>query len=69
MFDDKFFERKSLQVRAIMPSECMMLTRSAIVNVIGRIDRLGKPMPPVSRKLIKDMKKSDLILHRIIGVG
>eukprot|EP00584_Thalassiosira_punctigera_P010440 CAMPEP_0172528038 /NCGR_PEP_ID=MMETSP1067-20121228/2560_1 /TAXON_ID=265564 ORGANISM="Thalassiosira punctigera, Strain Tpunct2005C2" /NCGR_SAMPLE_ID=MMETSP1067 /ASSEMBLY_ACC=CAM_ASM_000444 /LENGTH=1011 /DNA_ID=CAMNT_0013311891 /DNA_START=142 /DNA_END=3177 /DNA_ORIENTATION=- len=68
LFDDKFFERK-IQVRAILPSECMMLTRCAIVDVIGRINRLGKPMLPVSRKLIKNMKKSDLILHRIIGVG
>jgi len=69
LFDDKFFERKSVQLRAILPTDCMVLTRNAIVDVIGRIDRLGKPSLPVSRKLIKNMKKSDLIFHRIIGVG
>jgi len=69
LFDDKYFERKSVQVRAVLPTECMMLSRNAIVNVIGRINRLGKPLLPVSRKLIKNMKISDLTLHRIIGVG
>lgn len=69
MFDDKYFESKSVQVRAIQPTECMMLSRNAIVDVIGRINRLGKPLLPVSRKLIKNMKVSDLILHRIIGIG
>ena len=47
----------------------MVLTRDAIVNVVGNINRLGKPSLPVSRKLIKNMKLSDLVLHRIIGVG
>lgn len=69
LFDDKFFARKSVQVRAVLPTTLMMLTRSSIVSVIGRINRLGKPSLPVSRKLIKNMKRSDLILHRIIGVG
>ena len=69
LFDDKYFERKSVQVRAVLPTECMMLSRSAIVDVIGKINRLGKPLLPVSRKLIKNMKISDLTLHRIIGVG
>ena len=69
LFDDKYFERKSVQVRAVLPTECMMLSRSAIVDVIGKINRLGKPLLPVSRKLIKNMKISDLTLHRILGVG
>lgn len=69
LFDSKFFERKSVQVRAVLPTECMVLTRDAIVNVVGNINRLGKPSLPVSRKLIKNMKLSDLVLHRIIGVG
>lgn len=47
----------------------MVLSRSAIISVIGRINRLGRPSLPVSRKLIKGMKRSDLILHRILGVG
>lgn len=53
----------------MLPTECMMLSRNSIVNVVGRINRLGKPSLPVSRKLIKNMKLSDLKLHRIIGVG
>ena len=69
VFDNKFFDQKGVQVKALIPTECMMLTRDAIVEVIGRINRLGKPSIPVSRKLIKGMKKNDLILHRIIGVG
>jgi len=69
LFDDNFFTRNSVQVRAVFPTECMMLTRDAIINVIGKVDRLGKPALPMSRKLIKGMKRSDLILHRIIGVG
>eukprot|EP00571_Detonula_confervacea_P010160 CAMPEP_0172306790 /NCGR_PEP_ID=MMETSP1058-20130122/7787_1 /TAXON_ID=83371 /ORGANISM="Detonula confervacea, Strain CCMP 353" /LENGTH=986 /DNA_ID=CAMNT_0013018783 /DNA_START=62 /DNA_END=3022 /DNA_ORIENTATION=- len=69
VFDDKFFDRKSIQLRAVLPTECWMLTRSAIVNVIGNINRLGKPAPPISRKLHKNMKLSDLTLHQIIGVG
>ena len=69
LFDEKFFRRKTIQVRAVVPTECMMLTRQAIISVIGRINRLGKPSLPVSRKLIKGMRRSDLQLHRIIGVG
>lgn len=69
LFDDKYFERKSVQVRAVMPTKCMMLSRDAIVDVIGKVNRLGKPLLPMSRKLIKNMKISDLTLHRIIGVG
>ncbi|KAL9185116.1 hypothetical protein ACHAXT_002893 [Thalassiosira profunda] len=69
LFDEKFFGRKTIQVRAVVPTECMMLTRQAIIGVIGRINRLGKPSLPVSRKLIKGMRRSDLQLHRIIGVG
>ena len=68
VFDNKFYQ-KGVQVKALVPTECMMLTRAAIIEVIGRINRLGKPSLPVSRKLIKGMKKNDLILHRIIGVG
>ncbi|KAL7547000.1 hypothetical protein ACHAWF_010320 [Thalassiosira exigua] len=69
LYDAKFFERNSVQLRAILPTECMVLTRDAIVSVIGRINRLGKPSLPVSRKIIKGMKKSDLTFHRILGVG
>lgn len=69
LFDDQFFQRKNVQVRAVLPTECMMLTRNAIVSVIGRINRLGKPSIPVSRKLIKGLKKTDIIFHRIVGVG
>jgi serine/threonine protein kinase len=69
IFDDDFFQRKSVQVKALVPTECMMLTRDAIVSVIGRLNRLGKPSLPVSRKLIKGLQKTDLIYHRILGVG
>ena len=58
-----------MNLKAVYPAECLMLTKKAIINVVGRITRLGKPSLPVSRKLIKNMKLSDLTLHRIIGVG
>lgn len=69
LFDDKFFERSNVQLRALLPTECMVLTRNDIVSVIGKINRLGTPSVPVSRKLFKNMKLGDLKLHRIIGVG
>ena len=65
----RFFDQKSISVRAILPTECYVLTRDSIVTVIGNINRLGTPSLPFSRKLIKGMKRNDLILHRILGVG
>ena len=69
LFDPKFFERKGIELKALFPTECMMLSRNAIIHVIGKLTRLGKPSIPVSRKLIRNMKVTDLHLHRIIGVG
>lgn len=70
VIDPKFFQSKSVQLRALVNgTECLMLTRSSILQVIGKINRLGTPTVPVSRKLVKNMKRSDLKLHRIIGVG
>ena len=65
----RFFDQKGISVRAIVPTECYVLTRESIVKVIGNINRLGTPSLPFSRKLIKGMKRNDLILHRILGVG
>ena len=70
VIDPKFFQSKSVQLRALVDgTECLMLTRTSILQVIGKINRLGTPTVPVSRKLVKNMKRSDLKLHRIIGVG
>jgi len=69
LLDPKFFMSKNVQLRALVEgTECLMLSRTSIVEVIGKISRLGTPTVPVSRKLVK-MKRSDLKLHRIIGVG
>jgi len=65
----RFFDQKGISVRAIVPTECYVLTRESIVKVIGNINRLGKPSLPFSRKLMKGMKRTDLILHRILGAG
>ena len=65
----RFFDQKGTSVRAIQPTECYVLTRESIVKVIGNINRLGTPSLPFSRKLIKGMKRNDLILHRILGAG
>ncbi len=70
LFDPKFFLSKNVQLRALIEgTECFMLSRKSILEVIGKINRLGAPTIPVSRKLVKNMKRSDLKLHRIIGVG
>ena len=64
-----YFDQKGISLRAIQPTECYCLSRESIVKVIGNINRLGKPSLPFSRKLIKGMKRNDLILHRILGAG
>ena len=70
LLDPKFFLSKNVQLRALIEGTgCLMLSRRSILEVIGNINRLGTPTVPVSRKLIKNMKRSDLKLHRIIGVG
>ena len=70
VLDPKFFLSKNVQLRALVEgTECLMLSRKSILEVIGKINRLGTPTIPVSRKLVKNMKRSDLKLHRIIGVG
>lgn len=70
LFDPKFFLSKNVQLRALIEgTECYMLSRKSILEVIGKINRLGAPTIPVSRKLVKNLKRSDLKLHRIIGVG
>jgi len=70
LLDPKFFLSKHVQLRALVEgTECVMLSRKSILEVIGKINRLGTPTVPVSRKLVKNMKRSDLKLHRIIGVG
>mmetsp|Transcript_9485 Transcript_9485/g.19063 ORF Transcript_9485/g.19063 Transcript_9485/m.19063 type:complete len:1156 (+) Transcript_9485:260-3727(+) len=70
LLDPKFFLSKNVQLRALVEgTECVMLSRKSILEVIGKINRLGTPTVPVSRKLVKNMKRSDLKLHRIIGVG
>jgi serine/threonine protein kinase len=69
LFDPKFFQGKDIQLRALVDTECLMLSRASILQVIGKITRLGTATVPVARKLVKNMKRSDLKLHRIIGVG
>mmetsp|Transcript_11889 Transcript_11889/g.23982 ORF Transcript_11889/g.23982 Transcript_11889/m.23982 type:complete len:1090 (-) Transcript_11889:59-3328(-) len=69
LFDQKFFIRKGVELRALQPTECLILPRNAIIHVVGKLARLGKPSVPISRKLVKNLKVTDLELHRIIGVG
>ena len=72
LFNPNFYDNKnsrSVALKAISTSECMMLTKNAIISIIGSVKRLGVPSVPEARKLKKNMKPSELHFHRIIGVG
>lgn len=65
-------DKNELSKRTIRVKErtvCGRLTREAIEGVIGDIQRLGKPLPPVSSKLDHTIKLDQLKKHRILGVG
>lgn len=72
MFNPNFYDNKntrSVALKAVFASECMMLTKSSIISVTGSLNRLGVPSGPEARKLKRNMKPSELEFHRIIGVG
>mmetsp|Transcript_30874 Transcript_30874/g.47321 ORF Transcript_30874/g.47321 Transcript_30874/m.47321 type:complete len:813 (+) Transcript_30874:35-2473(+) len=74
-----YFGDKNLKDEAGAPSTqtittedvttCGVLTRKAIESVIGDIQRLGKPLPPVTSTLDRSIRFKDLVKFRILGVG
>eukprot|EP00804_Cyclotella_cryptica_P005950 CCRYP_000208-RA/>CCRYP_000208-RA protein AED:0.17 eAED:0.17 QI:259/1/1/1/1/0.83/6/2103/812 len=69
LVDSNFYEHQKTRLKAVFASDCMMLTKSAIISVIGSLKRLGDPLAPEARKLKKNMKPSEFHFHRIIGIG
>ena len=74
-----YFGEKTLQaeegsishatVTAEEDTTCGVLTKSAVESVIGTVQRLGKPLPTISKKLDKSILLKDLVKFRILGVG
>lgn len=58
-----------MALKAVFTAECMMLTKTSIISVIGSLKRLGSPCAPEARKLKRNMIPSEFDFHRIIGVG
>lgn len=56
-------------ITAQTTTTCGVLARSAIVSVIGDINRLGKALPIMTSKLDKSIQLNDLVKFRILGVG
>jgi len=50
-------------------SVCGILTQASIESVIGSVNRLGKPLPPVATKLDRTLRLKDMVKVRILGVG
>ncbi len=50
-------------------SVCGILTQASIESVIGNVNRLGKPLPPVATKLDRSLRLKDMVKVRILGVG
>jgi len=50
-------------------SVCGILTQASIESVIGNVNRLGKPLPPVATKLDRTLRLRDMVKVRILGVG
>jgi len=69
IFDTEFYDRKGVEVRALVDTNCLFLSRESITSVIGKLSRLGQPAFPFSRKLVKGLSLKDLQLHKIIGRG
>ena len=74
-----YFGEKTLQaedgsvshatITAEEDTTCGVLTKSAVESVIGTVQRLGKPLPTISKRLDKSIQLKDLIKFRILGVG
>lgn len=56
-------------IRTVGEVTCGVLTKADIESVIGSIDRLGKSIVPVSKKLDRTIRFQDLAKVRILGVG
>ena len=48
---------------------CGVLTQGAIESIIGNIQRLGKPLPPIPQSFDRSIRLKDLVKFRILGVG
>jgi len=74
-----YFGEKTLQaeegsishctITAEEDTTCGILTKAAVESVIGTVQRLGKPLPTISKRLDKSIQLKDLIKFRILGVG
>ncbi len=56
-------------ITVIEDSICGILTQASIESVIGSVNRLGKPLPPVATKLDRSLRLKDMVKVRILGVG
>lgn len=56
-------------IKAVTETTCGVLTKQGIESVIGTVQRLGKPLAPVSSKLDRSIRFKDLVKFRILGVG
>jgi serine/threonine protein kinase len=50
-------------------SVCGILTQASFESVIGSVNRLGKPLPPIASKLNHKLRLKDMVKVRILGVG
>ena len=65
--EDGFLSTQTITVQ--VETTCGVLSRKHIESVIGKIDRLGKPLAPLVPKLNKTIRFKDLLKFRILGVG
>lgn len=68
--DNLLHSNVSMQsIRTVGSVTCGVLAKEDIESVIGSIDRLGKSIAAVSKKLDKTIRLKDLTKVRILGVG
>lgn len=65
--EDGFLSKQTITVQT--ETNCGVLSKRDIINVIGPIKRLGQPLEPASSKLNKSIRFKDLLKFRILGVG
>mmetsp|Transcript_15804 Transcript_15804/g.17671 ORF Transcript_15804/g.17671 Transcript_15804/m.17671 type:complete len:823 (+) Transcript_15804:160-2628(+) len=56
-------------VTAAESTTCGVLKKIDIERIIGDIQRLGKPLPPVTKTISTNIRFKDLVKSRILGVG
>jgi len=56
-------------IEVIEDAEVSVLSQETIIRILGSTSRLGKPLPPISAKLDRNMKLDDLRKERVLGLG